>query len=208
VLGPQVRARFRQSLTALDTEVSGHFRQLLALLDETNRALNSGDLEWGSRLALTPVGPPELHLERTVEVQLARYSPMGRDLRFLLTCARVVPELQRSAQLVRHIAGRVRVVAGLPSRLSMLIGAMGDVAAEMWGETSAAWTARDPRAAGQLDNSDNEMDELAFQLRQRAADVNVALPVGLQLSLIDRFYERLGDHAVHVAARIQWLALG
>jgi phosphate transport system protein len=210
VLSPRLQARFHQSLTALDTEVGGHFCQLCALLDETNRALASRDLGWASRLAFTPVGPAELleHLDRTVEIQLARYSPMGRDLRFLLTCARVVPELHRSAQLVRHIAGRVRIVAGLPSRLSALVGAMGEATAEMWAQTATAWTKRDPGAASRLDSEDNEIDELAVVLRERAGTENVSLPVALELSLIERFYERLGDHAVHVAARIRWLALG
>jgi phosphate transport system protein len=78
----------------------------------------------------------------------------------------------------------------------------------MWAQTATAWTKRDPGAASRLDSEDNEIDELAVALRERAGTENVSLPVALQLSLIDRFYERLGDHAVHVAARIRWLALG
>ncbi len=40
------------------------------------------------------------------------------------------------------------------------------------------------------------------------ASGTVSVPVAIELALVGRFYERLGDHAVNIAARVHYLATG
>src|SRR6266566_3897981 len=53
---------------------------------------------------------------------------------------------------------------------------------------------------------DNEMDELYASVMAELASGRMALPVTMEMTLVARFYERLGDHAVNIARRVVYLA--
>ncbi|MGH3179442.1 MAG: PhoU domain-containing protein, partial [Streptosporangiaceae bacterium] len=61
-------------------------------------------------------------------------------------------------------------------------------------------------AAAALDARDDEMDELHASLIAELASGRMALPVTMEMTLVARFYERLGDHAVNIARRVVYLA--
>ena len=50
------------------------------------------------------------------------------------------------------------------------------------------------------------MDELHSSLLAELASGRMALPVAMEMTLVGRFYERLGDHAVNIARRVAYLA--
>ena len=50
------------------------------------------------------------------------------------------------------------------------------------------------------------MDELYSSLFAELASGQMAMPVTMEMTLVARFYERLGDHAVNVAGRVVYLA--
>jgi phosphate transport system protein len=53
---------------------------------------------------------------------------------------------------------------------------------------------------------DDELDALHDELSAEIAKGGTAVADAMQATLVGRFYERLGDHAVHVARRISDLA--
>jgi phosphate transport system protein len=53
---------------------------------------------------------------------------------------------------------------------------------------------------------DDELDALHDELSAEIAKGGTAVADAMQATLVGRFYERLGDHAVHVARRISHLA--
>jgi len=50
------------------------------------------------------------------------------------------------------------------------------------------------------------MDELYASLIAELASGRMPLPVTMEMTLVARFYERLGDHAVNIARRVIYLA--
>jgi phosphate transport system protein len=78
----------------------------------------------------------------------------------------------------------------------------------MWQGAADAWAERDPDAAERLDITDDRIDSLHDQLVEELGKGEIALPDAMQTTLVGRFYERLGDHAVHIAERIRYLAIG
>jgi phosphate transport system protein len=147
-------------------------------------------------------------VETLVNQELALQAPMAADLRFFLSTLRVVPELERSHDLVEHIARRA--APGLPEELTPrsrgLIEPMGAVGVEMWRSVADAWSERDPGAYERLRGRDDEMDELHANLMAELAGGRISLPVAMDMALVARFYERLGDHAVNISQRIRYLA--
>jgi phosphate transport system protein len=130
-----------------------------------------------------------------------------REVRSLVAALQIVPELERSGDLVEHIA--LRTQQGLAAEISplarALIGQMGRIGAEMWRAAAVAYAERDGTAADALRQRDDELDDLHVQLSVELAASGTSVPVAIEMGLVARFYERLGDHAVNVARRVSRL---
>ena len=208
----ELRKSFHQDLA----EIDGAVVQLLALVAEglaaATEALLSGDVKLATDLMARDDVIDDLYLqaEHAIQQSLARQSPMAADLRFLLSVMRIVPELERSHDLAEHIARRAtRGLTGeLTPRVRGLLGQMGRVGVAMWREAADAYVERDAAAADSLANRDDELDELHVSLTAELMSGALPVPVVLEMALVGRFYERLGDHAVNIANRIKYLASG
>ena len=85
---------------------------------------------------------------------------------------------------------------------------MGRTGAEMWRTATDAYVERDPGAADKLREADDELDDLLVSLTAELATGAVSIPVAIEMALVGRFYERLGDHAVHLCDRVNYLVTG
>jgi len=83
---------------------------------------------------------------------------------------------------------------------------MGGLASEMWRRAADSWYQRDRAAAALLDERDDEMDELHASLIGELASGRMTIPVTMEMTLVARFYERLGDRAVNIGHRVIYLA--
>ena len=147
-------------------------------------------------------------IEELVNREILLQAPVASDLRFLLSVLRIVPELERSHDLVVQIASRANHILGkdLSPRCRGLVERMGTLASEMWRQAVDSWYQRDRSVALMLDGRDNDMDELHSSLLAELASGSMSLPVTMEMTLVARFYERLGDHAVNIARRVVYLA--
>jgi phosphate transport system protein len=143
-------------------------------------------------------------IESLVEKELLRDVPRSpEDIAALLLALRIVPELERSGDLVEHIALRTRpaLAASLSPRARLLVDSMGRVATEMWRVAEQAYGLRDASAAERLRRADDELDDLHVSLTSELSAGILPTAVAIELGLIARFFERLGDHAVNVSRR-------
>ena len=135
-------------------------------------------------------------------------APVASDLRFLLSVVRIVPELERSHDLVVQIASRASQV--LSEELSpgsrRLVERMGDLAWGMWRQAGDSWRHRDRAVALALGERHDQMNELHASLIAELASGRVTLPAAMEMTLVARFYERLGDRAVNIGYRVIYLA--
>jgi len=207
----ELRITFHHNLA----EIDGHVTQLFALVTDglaaATDALLSGDREAGRAVVKKDIVVDELYqrVEELTLREVALQGPVASDLRFLLSVLRIVPELERSGDLVEHIAARAArgLVEELSPRIRGLVDQMGRVGVEMWRMAADGYAERDSAAARRLEVRDDEMDELHNSLTAEIASGSVSLPVAIEMGLVGRFYERLGDHAVNVARRIGYTGL-
>ena len=65
---------------------------------------------------------------------------------------------------------------------------------------------------GALDDLDDRLDALQVELMRAIFDAHeqdgLELQPAVQLALVGRYYERIGDHAVNMGERIQYLVTG
>jgi phosphate transport system protein len=131
----------------------------------------------------------------------------GGDLRHLVGLLLILPELERSADLAEHIAQRA--VKGLGWQMSPLsrgiVQRMTEVALEMWGSVAGLFMDRSSSGVD-LGEDDEEIDLLHDRLTAEIALGEMPAQVANQVTLLARFYERLGDHAVNLSRRIVLLS--
>ena len=207
---PEPRQEFERELEAIEAKVIELFAMVAEDLPEATRALLNGDRDiirvLRERGQVIDALYPEI--EQLVNREILLQAPVASDLRFLLSVLRIVPELSRSHHLVVSIAGRANHILSddLSPRCRGLVERMGALASEMWRQAADSWYQRDRAAAALLDERDDEMDELHASLIAELAGGAMALPVTMEMTLVARFYERLGDRAVNIGQRVVYLA--
>ena len=211
-MAEDLRVDFHRELEDIDQKVVQLFALVSEGLSAATEAFLSGDRESAKQLIDRDKVIDSLYMdvEEIVYRQLATQSPMAKDLRFLLSVLRIVPELERSGDLVEHIARRAAtgVASALTPRIRGLIEQMGIVGTEMWRLAADAYVERDALAAVELNERDDEIDELHVSVTAELVSGQLTVPIAIEMALVVRFYERLGDHAVNIGERIRYIAAG
>jgi phosphate transport system protein len=204
------RQEFDNELDAIESKVIELFAMVAEDVPLATQALLGGDTEVVATIAARDQAIDALYveIEGLANKEILLQAPVASDLRFLLSVLRIVPELERSHDLVVHIAVGATHFLGdvLTPRGRALVGGMGDLAAEMWRKAADSWYERDRAAAMDLTERDEGMDELHASLTAELAAGQVSVPVAMEMALIGRDYERLGAHAVNIARRVVYLA--
>jgi phosphate transport system protein len=204
------RQEFQRDLEAIEAEVTGLFAMVADDLPGATYALLSGNSEVLGVLTERERVIDVLYreIDELASREILLQAPVASDLRFLLSVLRVVPELERSHDLVVQIASRAS--HGLGEELSpgcrRLVERMGDLAWSMWRQVGFSWRHRDRTVALALGERHDTMNELHASLIAELASGRMTLPAAMEMTLVARFYERLGDHAVNLARRVIYLA--
>lgn len=144
---------------------------------------------------------------------LATQQPVATDLRQLVATLRMVADLDRMGNLSVHIAkvARMRIPeSAVPEPLRPTIVQMAAVADQMIDAASRIVANRDVVAAEHLEDEDDEMDQLRRSLFRTllSDDWGHGVEPAIDLALLGRYYERIGDHAVSMARRVVYLVTG
>jgi len=204
------RQEFQRELDAIEAKVTGLFAMVAEDLPGATYALLSGNSEGLAVLAEREEVIDALYreIDELASREILLQAPVASDLRFLLSVLRVVPELERSHDLVIQIASRAG--HGLSEDLSpgsrRLVERLGELAWGMWRQVGDSWRHRDRAVALALSERHDKMSELHASLIAELASGRMTLPVAMEMTLVARFYERLGDHAVNLARRVIDLA--
>jgi phosphate transport system protein len=204
------RQEFDNELEAIESKVIELFAMVAEDLPAATQAVLTGNNEALQLLAERDRVIDSLYaeIEELVNREILLQAPVASDLRFLLSVLRIVPELERSHDLVVEIAQLAGHILSedLSPRSRGLIERMGNLASDMWRQAADAWNERDRSAAFALGERAIEMDDLHASLVAELASGRMALPVTMGMPLVARLYKRLGAHAANIARRVVYLA--
>ena len=210
------RKGFHESLEAIRQEMV----QMAALVTEgiprATETLLAGDLAEAQQIIEDddPLDAKALDLEERCYQQLALQQPMAGDLRAIVAAIRMISEIERSGDLVVNIAKGGRRIFGtpLPAKLRGLVTQMGEEATRLFRLAMDSYMDEDAPMAAALDDLDDRLDTIhgdyiqEIFLAHNAGDIHVQAAV--QLALIGRYYERIGDHAVNIGERVRYMVTG
>lgn len=193
-------------LARIDQQVMRLFSLVSEALAGATHALLSGEPATGLRIVAADQAIDELtaDLDQLVWGRINDAAPSGSELRRLVGVLLLLPELERSADLAEHIAQRAVNNLGpeMGSASRGVVQRMSEVALEMWTAVAGAYAEQSAQGVV-LDEADEEMDILHDRLTSQIVIEAMPPSVGAQVALLARFYERLGDHAVNLARRIE-----
>lgn len=155
-----------------------------------------------------------LRIEEHCYHVLALQQPMASDLRSIVTGLWLTGELERSGDLMVNVAKGARRIYGvtLDPKLRGLIERMSEEASRLMKLALDAYAERDASLGVAIDDIDDALDTLHGDyieaIFESHATHDIGLQASVQLALIGRYYERIGDHAVNIGQRVQYMVTG
>ena len=197
---------------AIPDAVDQPVTRLFALVSEALAGATQALLDQDRQLGQGVVDGDRAIDELTSEVEQSIWEGISSDapdvdgLRYAVGILLILPELERSADLAEHIAQRALTDTGgeMTPVSRGIVQRMSEVALAMWNAATRAYAERSAHGVD-LDEADEELDVLHERLTNEVAAGAMSAPVAAQVTLLSRFYERLGDHAVNLARRIETL---
>ena len=155
-----------------------------------------------------------IDIEERCYQALILQAPMAGDLRAIVTALRLVSELERSGDLMVNVAKAMRRLYGveIDPKLRGLVSRMAEEAQRLMKVAIDAYDEGDAGKAAALDDMDDLLDMLHTEYIQAIFEShragNADLEAGVQLALVGRYYERIGDHAVNIGERVRYMVTG
>ena len=213
---PEIRKVFHEEMSDLRADVIRLGAMAGESIEAATAALLETDLQAVGRVAAADRAVDDLthSIEERVYFLLARQQPMAIDLRTLVSDLRVIHELERIGDLMVKVAKATRRLypSPLEPRIRGLVDRMRDQAGAQLRLAVEAYAEGDLGKAAALVDMDDVLDDLQKDLfqaifaSQPTDDAGVRRAV--QLALIGRFFERVGDHAENIADRVTYMVTG
>ena len=161
-----------------------------------------------------PIDALALRVEERCLSLLALQQPMAVDLRAVMTATKLNWELERSADLAVNIAKSVCRLHGyaLPHPIRGVITKMNEESIRLTRLAIDSYVDLDASVAVQLERMDDRLDSLQVDMMRAIFDARdergFAVQSAVQVALVGRYYERIGDHAVNISERVLYLIKG
>lgn len=209
-----MRVRFADQLDRLTAELSQMCEAVGVAMGTATQAVLDRDAQTMDSVMMTCAEINRRHrdIEREVVGILACQSPVGRDLRAIVSSLHIAADVGRMAGLTRHIC-EIGIRRSQPTARSLpadrALAAMGLRGRELAESTADVIRDADPEGARRLHAADQTMDALCRNLlddieNEASGDVGI----GVDLALLARFFERFADHAVLIGRRVHFLSTG
>jgi phosphate transport system protein len=150
-----------------------------------------------------PVNRLHIEVDERCFRLLALYQPMATDLRAIVAAVKINSDLERVGDLAVNIAeAAARYVRHPPVKKLIDIPRMAQIAQSMLRDALDAYVKRDTALAQRVLNEDDQLDALKTQVFRELLTYMLQDPTtvepALDLILISRHLERIGDHATNI----------
>jgi phosphate transport system protein len=151
-----------------------------------------------------PINALHIEIDNRCFTLLALYQPMAADLRTIVAAVKINTDLERVGDLAVNIAeaGR-RYVTHAPVKKLIDIPRMATIAQGMLRDALDAFVRLDMELAQQVLDEDDRLDELKTQIFRELLTYmlqdTATIEPALDLILVSRHLERIGDHATNIA---------
>ncbi len=210
-----VRVLFRDELEEVVRDITRLAAHVTEAIPRGTEALLAGDLQTAQAM----IDHDDVIDDLSIEIEercyriLTLQAPVASDLRAIIAAIRLVAEIERSADLMVNVCKGTRRIypIELPPVVRGLLQQMSEQATKLFKMCMDAYLEGDAGLAAALDDIDDRLDELHADFIQAVLEWGSEagnIQPAVQLALIGRYYERIGDHAVNIGERVRYMVDG
>jgi len=204
--------QFEEELEQLKQSVLAMAGLVERSLEDAAKALVERDVDRAEQIIRRDdeIDRLEIEIDRLATEFIARHQPTATDLRFVIVAIKLGPELERIADDAENLAHRVLHLAKQPLLKPLVdLPRMLALAHAMVADAITAYVNRDPMAAREIIQRDDEVDTLYWQVFRELLTFMMEDPStitrAIDLILVARFIERMADQATNIAEEVVYL---
>ncbi|MGN0687460.1 MAG: phosphate signaling complex protein PhoU [Oscillospiraceae bacterium] len=200
-----MRSRFDEQLAALNTELIGMGALCEEAIALASKALSTGDISLSERVA--PISSDIDRKEREIEScclkLLLQQQPVARDLRQISAALKMITDMERIGDQAEDIAEIITYLEGRTAEETVHIRDMAAETITMVTDSVDAYVNRDIELAKSVVAHDDRVDDYFGRIKKNLIKMIADNPekgeYALDLLMITKYFERIGDHAVNIA---------
>ncbi len=210
-----MRIRFEEQLTQLNAQLIDMGSLIEYAIENSIRAMIERDDELARKIVAfdTEVDKKERDIEQMCIKLLLQQQPVARDLRLISAALKMITDMERIGDQAADISEIVPYVGGKPYIKQLEhIPLMGKKTIKMVKDAVDAFVRRDLELANRVIEADDEVDKLFMTVKSELIELishdasNGAQ--ALDLLMIAKYLERIGDHATNLAEWVEYSVTG
>lgn len=200
-----MRSRFDEQLALLNKEMI----EMGALCEEVialaSKALTEADPELAKKVAPldAEIDQKERDIESLCLKLLLQQQPVARDLRQISAALKMITDMERIGDQADDISEIIIYLGGRTAEHDDLLRSMARATIKMVTESVDAYVKHDTILAEKVIADDDTVDDYFEQVKRALIGKIAATPddgeYALDLLMIAKYFERIGDHAVNIA---------
>ena len=209
-----MRDFFQEQLNELNRELT----RMGAACEEIIALASHALTDWDEELVrkVSTIGSQIDESERTIESiclkLLLRQQPVARDLRQISAAMKMITDMERIGDQAEDIVEIVPYMTAHPDEKFPKIREMAKAAQAMVTEAVDAYVKQDLNMARKVMAHDDVVDSYFSQVKSGIIDIIAAEPAhgeyALDLLMIAKYFERIGDHCTNIAEWVEFSITG
>ena len=209
-----MRDFFQEQLNELNRELT----RMGAACEEIIALASHALTDWDEELVrkVSTIGSQIDESERTIESiclkLLLRQQPVARDLRQISAAMKMITDMERIGDQAEDIVEIVPYMTAHPDEKFPKIREMAKAAQQMVTEAVDAYVKQDLDMARKVMAHDDVVDSYFSQIKSGIIDIIAAEPAhgeyALDLLMIAKYFERIGDHCTNIAEWVEFSVTG
>ncbi len=200
-----MRNRFDEQLALLNQELIKMGSLCEEVIALASSALTKGDSKLAAKVA--PLDREIDEKERSIEAiclrLLLQQQPVARDLRQISAALKMVTDMERIGDQAEDIAEIITSLNIRPQAEHTQISEMAKATIKMVTDSVDAYVKQDVKLAESVANYDDVVDDYFNEIKESLIDLIAKNPsngeYALDLLMIAKYFERIGDHATNIA---------
>ena len=203
-----MRSRFDEQLSSLNSALIEMGALCEEVIDIVTKSLADGNRHLAKKVA--PLDCEIDRMERSIESMclklLLHQQPVARDLRMISSALKMITDMERIGDQAEDIAEIIGFLDKDAGMRGTSLQRMGEAASGMVAQSVEAYVGKDLDLARSVVSQDDIVDSLFIEVKKELIGEVASNPDEgeyiLDLLMIAKYFERIGDHAVNIA---QWV---
>ena len=178
------------------------------------KALNDNDKNIIKNISMleSDIDQKERDIEGLCMRLILQQQPVASDLRVVSAAMKMISDMERIGDQAEDIAEIIKYIQIDPLKKSTHINEMGKAAAKMVTNSIDSFIKRDLTLAGKVIASDDVIDNLFIEIKKNLIEYIQKNPEAgeycLDLLMVAKYFERIGDHAANIAEWVEFSITG